>query len=61
MPVLRLRPQAEADLLSRIPRGRLIEPDEVSALIAFLVSDPAGAITGQTIAVDGGFAGVPVY
>jgi 3-oxoacyl-[acyl-carrier protein] reductase len=53
--------QAEADLLSRIPRGRLIEPDEVVALIGFLISEPAGAITGQTIAVDGGFAGVPIY
>lgn len=53
--------QAEADLLSRIPRGRLIEPHEVAALIGFLVSDAAGAITGQTIAVDGGFAGVPIY
>lgn len=45
--------QKEA-LLSRIPLGRLGESSEVAALIAFLVSDEAGYITGETIHINGG-------
>jgi len=36
------------------PIGRLIVPEEVAALAAFLLSEEAGAITGQAIAVCGG-------
>jgi NAD(P)-dependent dehydrogenase (short-subunit alcohol dehydrogenase family) len=36
------------------PIGRLIEPAEVAALVAFLLSPEAGAISGQDIAVCGG-------
>lgn len=36
------------------PIGRLIEPSEVAALIAFLLSPQAGAITGQDIQICGG-------
>ncbi len=44
------------DLASKMPIGRLIEPEEIAHLATFLCSDLADAITGQTIAVDGGAA-----
>jgi acetoacetyl-CoA reductase len=34
--------------------GRLGEPDEVGALVAYLVSEQAGFITGANIAINGG-------
>ena len=37
-----------------IPLGRLGEPSELGSLVAFLASDKASYITGQTISVDGG-------
>jgi 3-oxoacyl-[acyl-carrier protein] reductase len=44
----------EARYLAQIPLGRLCQPREVAAAIAFLASDEAGFITGQTLGVDGG-------
>lgn len=41
-------------ILPEIPMGRLGEPDEVAALITFLVSDHAGFITGANLAINGG-------
>jgi len=39
---------------ARSPMGRIGTPDDAAGLIAFLLSDEAGFITGQTIHVDGG-------
>jgi len=41
-------------ILSRTPLGRLGEAKEIAAIAAFLVSDDAGYVTGQTIYADGG-------
>jgi NAD(P)-dependent dehydrogenase (short-subunit alcohol dehydrogenase family) len=40
--------------VANVPIGRMVEPDDIANLVLFLVSNQASAITGQTIAVDGG-------
>ncbi len=47
-------PQARHRLLSRTPLGRIGEAAEIAAIAAFLASDDASYITGQTIYADGG-------
>lgn len=44
----------QADAASRIPLGRVAEPEEIAAAIAFLASDDASYVTGQTLYVTGG-------
>ena len=40
----------------RTPAGRMVEPDDIAGAVAFLCSDDAAMICGQTIIVDGGFS-----
>jgi NAD(P)-dependent dehydrogenase (short-subunit alcohol dehydrogenase family) len=47
-------PAAKNRVLSRTPMGRIGEPAEIAAIAAFLASDDASYITGQTIYADGG-------
>lgn len=42
------------EALKMVPAGRVGEPEEVAALVAFLCSDAAAYITRQTISVNGG-------
>ena len=44
----------ETKILPQIPLGRLGEPDEVAALVAYLASDEAAFVTGANIAINGG-------
>ena len=44
-----------AESTQSIPIGRMIKPEEIASLTAFLVSDLAASITGTEILIDGGF------
>jgi 3-oxoacyl-[acyl-carrier protein] reductase len=51
----RALPDAQRDaLLGRIALGRLGQPEEIAATVAFLASKGAGYITGNTLNVNGG-------
>jgi 3-oxoacyl-[acyl-carrier protein] reductase len=44
----------EAEVLTRYPLGRLGEPSDVAAAVAYLASADAAWVTGQTLVLDGG-------
>jgi 3-oxoacyl-[acyl-carrier protein] reductase len=46
--------KVKEQIRGQIPAGRFGEPEEVAEVVAFLVAEEAGYVTGQTIAVDGG-------
>lgn len=43
-----------AEVVARVPAGRLATPDDIAGPIAFLLGDAAAYITGQVLHVDGG-------
>ena len=45
-----------ASCMNQTPLGRMGQPEEVAALVDFLVSSDASYISGQVIAVDGGYS-----
>ena len=47
-------PAVRAGILSKIPLGRIGEPEDVVGAVLFLASDCARYITGEVLFVDGG-------
>ncbi|MCL4455513.1 MAG: 3-oxoacyl-[acyl-carrier-protein] reductase [Deinococcus sp.] len=50
----KLAENVQAEYLKQIPAGRFGKPDEIAKAVAFLASDDAAYINGQTLCVDGG-------
>jgi 3-oxoacyl-[acyl-carrier protein] reductase len=49
-----MTPEQQALLTSKIPMGRLGKPEEVAAVVKFLVSDESSFVTGQCYDISGG-------
>jgi len=52
--VLAMPVQVRERVMAGLPSGRPVEPHEIAAAVAFLASDEAAQLTGQSIVVDGG-------
>lgn len=48
-------PDQIAEIESKLPLGRMAEPEEIAKFVFFLASDDNTFITGQTILIDGGY------
>jgi NAD(P)-dependent dehydrogenase (short-subunit alcohol dehydrogenase family) len=56
--VTRDNPERLQSFMTRIPMGRLGQPEDLVGPVIFLASDMARYVTGITLAVDGGFLAV---
>ncbi len=54
-------PASLADLLTKIPLGRMGEADEIARVATFLVSDAASYLTGSTVYADGAMTDYPDF
>jgi glucose 1-dehydrogenase len=54
-------PEKRAEVESHIPMGRAGTPEEMAGVVAFLASDEAAYITGQTLYIDGGLTLYPDF
>ena len=50
-----LTPERHREVLATIPLGRFAAAEEIARIVALLASDMLGYVTGETIAVDGGY------
>lgn len=55
------RASGEAEMLKLIPYGRIGDPADIGRTVAWIVSDAADYLTGQTIVVDGGMTLYPGF
>lgn len=49
-----MNPDVLGSIIKQIPVARMGKPDEIAALVRFLISDKAGFITGATLSANGG-------
>ena len=52
---LEFNTEARARLKRTVPLGRVAQGDDIASVAAFLLSDEARMVTGQTLIVDAGF------
>lgn len=58
---LRTRPVLSAKDHAQHPAGRVGRPEDVAAMVAYLISSEAGFVTGQNFVIDGGMTRKMVY